>query len=53
MPIPTPTLHRVAALVFLIASLVLLADRTARVELAQAASAAWHSGPQVQARTAD
>lgn len=36
MPIPILTIHRVAALVFLIASLVLLADQTARVELTQA-----------------
>lgn len=39
MPIPTPTTHLIAALVMLIGSLVLLADRTARMELEQAVGA--------------
>ena len=44
MPIPTPTIHRVAALVFLIAGLVLLADGTARIELARAVNASLNDG---------
>lgn len=44
MPIPTPTIHRVAALVFLIGSLILLADHTARMELFQAVSVPWLGG---------
>lgn len=38
MPIPTPTTHRVAAVVLLIGCLVILADGTARSELTQAVS---------------
>ena len=44
MSIPTPTSHRVAALVLLIGCLVLLADGTARVELAQAVGLSWPTG---------
>lgn len=52
MLLPTPTIHRVAALVFLIGSLVLLADGTARFELAQAVNAALNDGAQVLAHVA-
>lgn len=53
MTIPTPTIHRVAALVLLIGSLVLLADRTARVELAQAVSAYLGDAVHIVASTED
>ena len=41
MSIPTPTTHRIAAIVLLIGSLVLLADHTARMELSEAVSLSW------------
>ena len=49
MSIPTPTTYRVAALVLLVGCLVLLADRTARIELEQAVSASLHKNTALDA----
>lgn len=51
MSIPTPTTHRIAALVLLIGSLVLLADHTARMELAEAVSLSWPGSSPALAHT--
>lgn len=51
MPIPTPTTHRIAALVLLIGSLVILADHTARMELAEAVSFSWSGNSHALAHT--
>ncbi|MGC5780802.1 hypothetical protein [Methylobacterium sp. NFXW15] len=52
MPIPRPTPRRIALLGLLLASLVMLADWTARIELARAVSAAPADGGRVVAQVA-
>ncbi|WP_342166898.1 hypothetical protein [Methylobacterium sp. SD21] len=52
MPIPLPTPHRLALLGLLLASLVLLADGAARVELARAVNASLGDGARVIAHIA-
>ncbi len=52
MPIPRPTPRRIALLGLLLASLVMLADWTARIELARAVSATPADGGRVVVQVA-
>jgi hypothetical protein len=52
MPIPLPTSRRIALLGLFLASLVLLADGAARIELACAVNASMDEGARVVAHIA-